>query len=117
MFVRLQDEEGSRLEVSVHDKVRRPSSSLLSMKLIFLALKCPLFEGLKRVDIRDDRSAYDALINRLSTVVGNLVEFQEMSHKEPPTALNTPILSLIVDSWEVDGQKAYCLARCEDLEK
>ncbi|RDB21408.1 hypothetical protein Hypma_011802 [Hypsizygus marmoreus] len=86
MYFLLQDDD-DQIYVSVNDE-------------------CPIFEGLKRADIRDDANAYAALSKRLDPMLGNLTAVHTSS---------SPVWSLIIDSWEVDGKRAYCLAGCEDL--
>ncbi|KAF5381117.1 hypothetical protein D9615_004129 [Tricholomella constricta] len=99
MYLLLQDEDGKQLYVSLHDE-------------------SSVFNDLKRTDINEDRSGFQAFSNRLSKMLGNLPEIHNgpFPKEKPPTiAPDTPMLSLIVDSWEVEGKRAYCLAECEDL--
>ncbi|KAG6854698.1 hypothetical protein C0991_002409 [Blastosporella zonata] len=98
MYFMLQDEHNNQLQISVHD-----GSSL--------------FDNLERGEIVDGSKTYNALSARLGGILGDLLE----SHSKPfPkggtfTLPNTPMLSMIIDTWDVNGKHAYCLAGCEEL--
>ncbi|KAG6916649.1 hypothetical protein DXG01_005935 [Tephrocybe rancida] len=97
MYFLVQDEDGGQLRVSVHD-----GSSI--------------FSGLQRGDIGTDPKVHSALTGRLAGMLGNLLEVHSGFPKDEVTLPNTPMLSLIIDSWEVDdGKHAYSLAGCDEL--
>ncbi|KAG6884136.1 hypothetical protein C0993_001045 [Termitomyces sp. T159_Od127] len=101
MYFLLEDADGNRIYVSVHD-----GSSV--------------FDGLKRGDISKNSAAYEMLSDRLSSLLGNLLELHSAHVPKEGTEIllpNTPMMSLIIDTWEVDGKYAYCLAGCDELKK
>jgi len=76
-------------------------------------LKCRLFKGLRRTDIRADPAAYRALKNCLSPIIGNLVQVHEDMKNDVETVLDTPPLTLVINSWKVDDRRAYGLWELE----
>ncbi|KAG6896145.1 hypothetical protein C0992_010003 [Termitomyces sp. T32_za158] len=79
-----------------------------------------VFDGLERGVASENSEAYKTLSNRLSSLLGNLLELHsEIIPKEGAEIQlpNTPMLSLIIDTWETDGKHAYCLAGCDELKK
>lgn len=81
------------------------------------SLQCRLFKELKRTDIRIDSAAYRAFKDCLSPILGNLVQVHEDMKNQIDTAPDTPPLTLIIYSWEVDGQddeRAYGLWELEE---
>lgn len=86
IYFKLQDEEENELVVSLNDN-------------------CNLFEGLKRSDLSEDKAAYGALISRLKPMIAGL---------GTANVRDTPFLSLIINSWKVQEETAYCLERCDE---
>lgn len=80
------------------------------------SLQCRFFQGLSRTDIRADSAAYRALKDRVSPILGNLMQVHEDMKNGIEMAPDTPPLTLIIYSWEVDGQdgeRAYALWEIE----
>jgi hypothetical protein len=66
--------------------------------------QCPLLNGLKRLDIRDDDIAFDAFSQRLAPL------FENMARIAPPVYNDSPLLYVTLDSWMVGDQVAYSLS-------
>ena len=77
--------------------------------------QCALFKELKRTDIRVDLEAYRALEERLSPIIGNLRQVHEAMKKNMAVEPITPVLQLVVDSWQVGNERAYCIAAGKDV--
>ncbi|KAG6862080.1 hypothetical protein C0995_007210 [Termitomyces sp. Mi166 len=100
MYFLLEDAAGDQVYVSVHD-----GSSV--------------FDGLKRGDISENPKVYQTLSNRLSILLGDLLELHSGPIPQEGTEFplpNTPMLSLIIDTWEADGKHAYGLAGCDEIQ-
>ncbi|KAG5645070.1 hypothetical protein DXG03_007160 [Asterophora parasitica] len=99
MYLSLEDEDGGQVHVSLPDE-------------------SSVFDGLNRADVREDVKGLKALSEHLRRKlgIGNLLRAHESPFSE--SALNnipeTPMLSLIIDSWEVEGKRAYRLVDCEE---
>ena len=78
-------------------------------------LQCAIFDGLKRTDMQSDRAGYSNLLNRLKPMIGNLVEVHEAITKRMEMVSDTPLVSLIIASWEAENQRAYWLMECEEV--
>jgi len=48
-------------------------------------------------------------------MIGNLVEVHEGIGDKMEMVGDTPLVSLIIASWEVENQRAYCLVQCEEV--
>ena len=80
-----------------------------------ILLQCAIFEGLKRTDIQGDRAGYSDFLSRLKPMIGNLVEVHEAITDKMEMASDTPLVSLIIASWEAENQRAYWLMECEEV--
>ncbi|KAK2466765.1 hypothetical protein APHAL10511_001023 [Amanita phalloides] len=93
IFLMLEDDEGTRVVLSVYDKSH-------------------LLNGLERANFDDNTMAYDHFCARLSHLLGNLVEVHEKGVRGIKVAPATEAYELEVVSWGVpDGKRAYGLYR------
>jgi len=82
-FLRLEDESGAQIHLSVCDE------------------KCSLLEGLQPANLQDDLDAKQKFTERIGPIIGNLVEVHDGRMRGVRIAPDTPVLKFTIESWDI----------------
>ena len=60
----------------------------------------------------DDQSAFDAFLRKLNPILGNLRDVHEAWSRNEDEAIDSPLLTFTIESWNVGNEKGYGVLDC-----
>ena len=81
--------------------------------MLTILCQCSLLRGLEPADLREDPDSLAEFTERLSPIIGNLLEVHRGIDRGEIICSETPMLKLTIDSWKNSDSISYGLMGLE----